>query len=188
MILTLEQRQLLSVYTPWKLTNVLASVQDRAALDAAISDIKSGMESGTRRGEPEWLQRYETRDGRIYGGSWDDQHRVTVTMAQLTRWALEVPAEVRAELAEVRAAKWAERNRTRKWCGCHDPGRCEDSNRGDPLWGDRYHYSDTEYQEHLSITWELRDRERSLLAAALGLGDEPVGQMDLFEGLMGGPA
>lgn len=181
-MLTLEQRQLLGVYPATLISDTIVDPE------RGIANIRGGCCGGTRHGGPEWLERYDTHHGRIEGGQFGAEPRAVVTFQQLRRWAETVPSELRSKIKAVREAEQAEAARVYKWCQCHhgDPERaaaCVKANEGDPLWGGRHHPSDDEYEEHLVVTFDLRDQERELLDQVLGLSDEPVGQLDLFGGL-----
>lgn len=178
--LTLEQRQLLGVYPSALISDTVVDPE------RGITNIRNGCCGGTRHGGPEWLERFDTHHGRIEGGQFGEEPSVTVTFTQLRNWARGVPADLRERIRTVREAEQAEAHRVWKWCQCHhgDPERaaaCVKANEGDPLWGGRHHPSDAEYEAHLVIVFDLRDQERELLDEVLGLGDEPVGQMDLFD-------
>lgn len=183
-MLTIEQRQLLGVYTSWMISDLIVDPE------RGLSAIRSSSCGGTRHGEPDWLRRYDTGGGQIDGGQFGEPPRAVVKFTQLRRRAESVPAELRERIKAVRCAQQAEATRVYKWCHCHHgdaerAARCEESAKGDPFWGGRTHPSDEEYEAHLVISFDLRDQERELLDEALGLVDEPVGQLDLFDELMG---
>lgn len=186
-MLTKEQRQLLDEYCYWSICDVILDA------DSAIPAIKARSSGGTRRGEPEWLQHYNTTSRGIEGGPWGDTSQVVVTWTQLRNWARSVPAELVERIRAARRAEQAEAQRVYKWCRCHhgDPEtarRCEESNKGDPTWGGRYHPTEEEDEDHLVIYFEQMDAAKELLKEALGLGEDPVGQLDLFDELIGGNA
>lgn len=177
MNLTKVQRQLLAVYPASMISDVIING------DGGISRIRAGCCGGSRLDGP--IRHYNTSNGKIQAGTFGEDPLVVVTFAQLKAWAASVPAAVREKLAAVRLAQQEEQVRTYKWCHCPRPDECNRRNAGDPLYGDRHHPTEEEDQEHLNRVWELRDQERALLDEALGLDDEPVGQLDLFEELMG---
>lgn len=178
-MLTKQQRELLWAYPAAMITSTIVDP------DHGISRIKSGQCGGMRR-DVEWLEHFETGPTGIQGGTWDEPKRVVVTFSQLKSWARSVPADMREKLRTVQHAQQAEAQRVYKWCHCHHgdaekAARCEKSNEGDPFWGGRYHPTDAEDEGHLVIYFDLIDQEKELLEQVLGLGDEPVGQLDLFE-------
>ena len=180
-MLTKIQQELLFAYPSTLVSDTIIDP------DHGISRIKAGQCGGTRSGT---IQAFNTTSKGLVAGWFGEEPQAVVTFTQLRQWANTVPADLRERIRVVRAAEQAENLRVYKWCHCHhgDPeraARCEKSNEGDPLWGGRYHPTDEEDKEHLVTVFDLRDQEKELLQEALGLGDEPVGQLDLFDQLMG---
>lgn len=187
MMLTKEQRYLLAGTDPGMLTITILDPL------GGITQIKSRQGGGhlrQRDGCPEWLTVYDTTNkGYVGREHFGGDVRVTVTWAQLKDFVRDIPAGVKDRLRVVRDAELAESDRAYGWCHCHHgdlerAANCEERNRNDPLWGGRTHPSDAEYEDHLAIVFDLRDKERDLLMEALGLVAEPVGQLDMFD-LMG---
>ena len=176
-MLTKEQRQLLSVYPRSMISDTIID-QERG-----LKNISSGQCGGSRLDGP--IRHFHTGKGRIEAGSWGEEPSIVVTFAQLKRWAREVPADLRDRIKAVRLAQQKEAARVHKWCHCPNPEQCLKVNEGDLFYGGRHHPTEEEDMEHLEITFDLRDQERDLLDEALGLGDEPVGQLDLFDQLIG---
>ncbi len=178
-MLSREQRQLLGVYPATMISDTIVDPE------RGIKQIASSQCGGTRDGP---VPSFNTGGGRIYAGWLGQEPTVVVTFAQLKRWAESVPSGLREQIRAVRLAEQTEAVRTLKWCHCPNPERCLRSNQGDPLYGGRHHPTDEEYEQHLEIVFGLRDQERALLDEALGLVDNPVGQLDLFGELIGGTA
>ena len=174
MTLTDDQRWLLLTAGP-NITDALVSDDGRERLRSAVF----GGTGWRVDGAPEWMTSYWCSGGKLTSPDRGGDIRVTVTVAQLARFAAdELPAPILAELRDVLHAKRAESERTRKWCRCAHPEECSRSNEGDPLWGGRYHPTDAEDDEHLAIVHALMDRERAALRAALT--PTPPAQLDLF--------
>lgn len=176
-MLTKEQRQLLQVYPAAMIANTVVDP------DAGISAIKAGQCGGTRHGSP--IEAFNTTSKGLVAGWYGEDPIAMVTWTQLKQWARDVPTKLREQIAAVRLAEQAENARSWKWCHCGKEAECHRRNEGDQLYGNRHHPTDEEYEAHLEIVFDLRDQMRALLDEALGLGDEPVGQLDLFEELMG---
>ncbi len=176
-MLTREQRQLLGVYPASMIADTIIDQE------GGIARIRAGCCGGSRLDGP--IRHFNTHGGQIKAGTFGDEATITVTFAQLKRWAASVPAELRDQIKAVRSAQQKEAARSYKWCHCPDPEGCRRSHEGDPLYGGRHHPSEGEYDEHLEIVFDLRDQERDLLDKALGLAGEPAGQLDLFDELMG---
>lgn len=175
--LTKEQRQLLAVYP----TSMIADTVVDA--DRGLSAIRSGCCGGSRLDGP--IRHFHTGNGRIEAGELGGEPDIVVTFAQLKRWAEAVPEDLRRQIIEVRSMQRSEATRVWKWCHCPKPQECVTVHRDDPLYGGRYHPTAEEDAEHRELSWELHARERALVEQALGLGDDPVGQLDLFDELMG---
>ena len=177
MMLTKEQRQLLAVYPAGMVVDTIVNP------DSGIARIRAGMCGGSRLDGP--IRHFNTGNGRIHAGSFGEEPSVVVTFAQLKKWALSVPAELRDRIKAVRDLERAENARVWEWCHCPTPEECLRVNAGDPMYGGRHHPSEDEYRQHLDVVMDLRKQERALLDEALGLGDDPVGQLDLFDELIG---
>lgn len=176
-MLTLEQRQLLGVYPAWMVSNTIIDP------GVGISQMKAGQCGGTRLSGP--VRGFNTTSKGITAGRLGEAPTVVVTWTQLKRWAESVPPGLREQIRQVRYADQAENARVYKWCHCPEPEECLRRNEGDPLYGGRHHPTADEYEQHLQVVFDLRDQERALLDEALGLVDEPVGQLDLFGELIG---
>lgn len=176
-MLTKEQRQLLGVYPASMISDTIVWPE------SGIARIRAGCCGGGRLSGP--IRYYSTEGGRIKAGMYGEEPQVVVTFTQLKKWAESLPADLRNRFKAVRVAQQAENARTYRWCRCPDAEACLRTNEGDPLYGGRHHPSDDEYEAHLRIVFDQQDQERALLDEALGLGDEPVGQLDLFDELMG---
>lgn len=181
-MLTLMQRQLLGAYPASMISDTIIDPNQ------GVSRIKAGQCGGTRLEGP--VRCFNTTPKGIVAGWFGDPPQAVVTFTELRRWAESVPAGLRDRIKTVRLGEQSEALRAYKWCCCHrgDPQRaaeCEKRHEGDVFYGGRTHPTDEEYEQHLEVTFTLRDEERDLLDEALGLVGEPVGQLDLFDQLMG---
>ena len=176
-MLTKEQRQLLAVYPSAMVSDTIVNPEH------GISRIRAGCCGGTRLDGP--VRSFHTQSGRIEAGNLGEPPDTVVTFTQLKRWAESVPSGLREQIKAVRCAEQQEAVRAYRWCHCPDPEGCLRSHAGDPLYGNRHHPTEEEYDAHLRVVFGLRDQERELLNEALGLVDEPVGQLDLFDELIG---
>ena len=137
---------------------------------------------GTARdGAPEWMDSYETRQGRITSPARGDEARVTVTAKQIRAFRKTIPPALLSELAAIDKAQMDEHWRTEMWCRCHRSTGGDARPHKDFMQRERYHPTDAEEDAHMAIVFELRDREWECLRAILGVGSEPVGQLELFE-------
>lgn len=173
--LTSDQRWLLERYDPSLLEDLILTPEH------GLSQIKSRRAGGTARhtNGPEWLRWYDTHNG-IHGSDAEHKCRVSLTYPQLTRWAARVPDDVREKLARNRAERRAEGERTSRWCMCGHSKECLRSNAGDPLWGDRHHPTDREYNKHLAEAIRLRTYLAVYISQAIW-HEVTSEQLDLFE-------
>lgn len=172
--LTEDQRHLLTAYDPGLLAGLIRNPEQ------GLGRIKSACAGGSarRHNGPEWLRWYETGGAGIKGGLHGDW-RVTITWAQLSRWAATVPDEIRAKLV-ANHAEWAEeRDRTDRWCRCGRAQECLRRNAGDPIYGDRHHPTDAEDNEHTARVLRINAYQRVFVGQAIWATTEPD-QMDLF--------
>jgi hypothetical protein len=166
--LTSDQRWLLATMGGWPIVWALCGPDGTQHLMASMWG-----GCGKRvEGAPEWMTSFETRSGKVYSPGFNDQ-RVVVSAAQIDRFAAQLPAEIKAELQACRLAGIEENQRAERWCYCGRETECHKASG-------RHHPSATEDQEHLHKVWSIRDWQSAVLAKALGLEGEPVGQLDLF--------
>ncbi|WP_454231366.1 hypothetical protein [Mycolicibacterium fortuitum] len=92
---------------------------------------------------------------------------MTVTTAQLNRYARSLPQEVTDELRAVRRAFNAE-NIRRDWCRCGREAECRRRNEGDPIYGGRYHPTDAEVDAHYRELRRIQEWQDRALDRALG--------------------
>lgn len=169
--LTEDQRHLLTAYDPGLLAGLIRNPEH------SLARIKSSHVGGSarRHNGPEWLRWYETGGSGIKGGE-HDNWRVTITWAQLSRWAATVPDDIRAKVI-ANHAEWAEeRDRTDGWCRC--PWQTEAPNaHSQPC--NRYHPTDAEDNEHTARALRINSYQRAFVGQAIWAKTEPS-QMDLF--------
>ncbi|GFG83366.1 hypothetical protein [Mycolicibacter algericus] len=177
-MLTTDQRWLLRAVGGWAMRDCLIG-------PVGVDHLMESMQgcSGSRvRGGPEWLSHgYQCRKGKILSPMFGEPV-VTVTKAQLNRYARELPQAITDELRAVRKAMHTGHQRTWEWCRCpyeHTPpnphsGVCRS-----------YHPSGAQVEAHYAELRRLGARQERALNRALGFeevtDDEPVGQLELFE-------
>ncbi|WP_237084042.1 YfdQ family protein [Mycobacteroides abscessus] len=122
---------------------------------------------------------YETHGNKITSPMGGDV-RATVTASQIRAFRKTIPAELLSELAAIDKAELDEHWRTAMWCRCHWTYEGEARAHTDFMGREHYHPTEDEDEAHMDIVFSLRDREWDCLAAILGVGVEPVGQLVLF--------
>lgn len=168
--LSTDQRWLLAHMGGWAIVDALLSP---AGTDHLMQSMW-GSNHGLPDDGPQWLRGWQTRGGKITA-PWTGEARVTITSAQLKRFARDLPADIRTELVECRRARTIETQRTYLWCHCpwkeHGPrpevGPCQ-----------RYHPTDAEDDAHRDTERRIRAWESALLRRALGI---ETGQLALFD-------
>ena len=179
-MLTEDQRRLLRMVGGWQMREALISP------DGVTRLMQSMLGSNGRRidGAPEWmLGGFQCGSGKVVAPEFGVPV-VTVTVAQINRFAASLPDEVKAELIACREAQQSESRRTWKWCFCGREAECLRANEGDPLYGGRHHPTDAEIEAHYAEDWRVRDWQDDVLDRALGFTTadvETVGQLELFE-------
>jgi len=175
-ILTQDQRWLLRAVGGWQMRDCLIGPD---GVDHLMQSMYGS--TGVRiNGAPDWLHGFQCGRGKIQSIGIP---AITVTAAQLNRYASRLDAELKAELIKCRGIARTEDERVRKWCHCGRESECLKANQDDPFWGDRYHPTASEVDDHYEKYWQIRDRTDDLLDLALGFEtvDEPLGQLKLFE-------
>jgi len=181
-MLTLEQRWLLMTMGGWQIVDALIG-------PGGVNHLMQSQWSGNRfepiPGAPEWMTSWSTGNGRIVS-PWgrDTEPRVTVTAAQINRYARTIPDEVRGQLEAIALQRSQHTWKSYDWCWCGRETECRRANAGDPLYGDRYHPTEREISQHHADARRIRAYEGVYLAKALRLTAadlEPSGQLDLFE-------
>lgn len=176
-ILTVDQRWLLRSVGGWTMRDCMISPH-------GVSHLMQSLYSSSGRaieGGPEWLAGgFDCIGGKVVSKR---PPIVAVTVAQINRYAAQLDASLKAELVECQRADRTENQRVMNWCRCGREAQCVKANEGDPLYGNRYHPSDAEVQEHYEADWRIRDWTDDLLDRALGLevAGEQLGQLELFE-------
>ncbi|OTR12616.1 hypothetical protein B9M83_01140 [Mycobacteroides abscessus] len=174
MMLTEDQRWLL-----WTVgLNISRALLSEEGLQSHMSR-RGGYLGSPRDGAPEWMNSYETHNNRITSPMSGDV-RVTVTASQIRAFRKTIPTELLRELATIDKAELDEHRRTAMWCRCHWTYDGEPRAHTDFMQREYYHPTDDEDKAHMDIVFSLRDREWGCLAAILGVGAEPVGQLELF--------
>lgn len=177
--LTEDQRWLLRSVGGWAMRECLIS-------SGGVMRLMQSMYGSTGHvieGGPAWLAGgFSCGQGKVVSPGFGEPV-VTVTVAQINRYAASLPDELKADLVACRDAQQAEAKRTWKWCHCGREADCLRSNAGDPQHGRRYHPAEAEVQAHYGELARLNDWQDNLLDRALGFEviGEPVGQLELFE-------
>jgi hypothetical protein len=176
-ILTVDQRWLLRSVGGWTMRDCMISPE-------GVSHLMQSMYGSSGHpidGGPAWLASgFQCRGRKVVS---KQPPVVTVTDVQINRYAAQLDAPLKAELVECQQADRAENDRVWKWCRCGREAECLRANEGDPFWGNRYHPSEAEVQEHYEECWRIRDWTDDLLDRALGfeIAGEQLGQLELFE-------
>ncbi len=168
--LTEDQRWLLRSIGGWAMRDCLLGPD-------GVADLMSRCSSSTGHridGGPEWLANgYTCGRGKIVCPWWTTDigrppvKSVTVTTAQLNRYARSLAQDVTDELREVRRALNAE-NIRRDWCRCGREVECHRRNEGDPIYGGRYHPTDEEVDAHYRELRRIQEWQDRVLDRALG--------------------
>lgn len=168
--LTEDQRWLLRSIGGWTMRDCLIGPE-------GVQDLMSRCSSSTGSridGGPEWLTNgYTCGRGKIVSPWWTTDigrppaKTVTVTTAQLNRYARNLPQDVTDELREVRRAFNTE-NIRRDWCRCGREDECHRRNEGDPIYGGRHHPTDEEVDAHYRELRRIQDWQDRVLDRALG--------------------
>lgn len=171
MMLTDDQRWLLRMVGGWAMRDCLIG-------SAGVAHLMQSMYGGTGRaldGAPPYIRGFQCGGNKIVSTS---VPVVTVTTAQLNKYARSLPADLVAEMRECAAA--ALRNNILRQQFCH----CGSTPCGYAYMGDRI-CPPTEQQELDARTeyWRCHDWTEDLLDRALGFTTEvePVGQLELFD-------
>lgn len=175
--LTVNQRWLLRVMGSWAIRDCLIS-------PAGVDHLMTSQWGGTGHrvdGAPEWMHSFQCGNGKIVCPAFTEPI-VTITRAQLNRYARELPSSVTDELRAVARAMHAAQQRTWEWCRCpyeHTPpnqhtGVCRS-----------YHPTHQQEDAHFADVHRLDDWQDRALNRALGFVEitdaESVGQLELFE-------
>ncbi|WP_025088809.1 hypothetical protein [Mycobacteroides abscessus] len=170
MMLTEDQRWLLRMVGGWEMRDCLIG-------PAGVTRLMQSCYGGTRLptdGYPFHLKGFECGHGKIVSRGIPV---VTVTTAQLNKYARSLPVDLVAEMRECATA--AQRNNLRRHQFCH----CGNEPCGYAYMGDRI-CPPTEQQEADAKAefWRCQDWTDDLLDRALGFTteDQPVGQLELF--------
>ncbi|MGA5542722.1 hypothetical protein ACPCIR_12795 [Mycobacterium sp. NPDC051198] len=171
--LTEDQRWLLRAMGGWAIRDCLLGPDGVAHL------MQSQWGGSGRRlpGGPEWLAYgFDCGRGKIvtgrFGGGADRDPVVTITAAQLNRYARNLPRAVTDELREVRRAWNAEYiYGCRDWCHCGHEDECQDG---------RHHPTDDEIDNHYRELRRIKEREGRALDRALGFVEVDEGPV-IFE-------
>ncbi|MCV6982136.1 hypothetical protein H7I53_18140 [Mycolicibacterium pulveris] len=179
MALTVEQRWLLMTMGGRQIVDALIG-------PGGVNHLMQSRWSSSRvravQGAPEWMVSFETRGGKIVSPAFDEP-RVTVTAAQINKYAKTIPAEVRSQLEQLALDRSQHTWQINDWCLCGREAECLKAHEGDPLYGGRHHPSKREYNQHLADGLRIRAYEKVLLAKALRLDGREAesGQLELFE-------
>lgn len=175
MTLTTDQRWLLRSVGGWAMREALLS-------PGGVMRLMQSMYGSTGHpidGGPAWLANgFTCGQGKVVSPGFGEP-LVTVTTAQINRYAASLSDELKAELVACRDASHAETQRTWKWCRCGSEVECRRSNAGDP----HHHPTDAEEEAHYAESRRLREWTDDLLDRAFGFEvvADPVGQLELFE-------
>lgn len=168
--LTEDQRWLLRSIGGWAMRDCLLGPE-------GVADLMSRCSSSTGHridGAPEWLANgYTCGRGKIVCPWWTTDigrppvKSVTITTAQINRYARSLPQDVTDELRAVRRAFNAE-NIGRDWCRCGREAECHRGNEGDPTYGGMYHPTDEEVDNHYRELRRIQAWQDRVLDRALG--------------------
>ncbi|GAB36462.1 hypothetical protein [Gordonia otitidis] len=177
MTLSTEQRWLLAGVGGWEMAECFTS--PGRGIDRLMTSMYSA--STARRDDryPAWLEGgFSCGYGRIESHRTVGAVTVVVTKKQLAAFAARLDDDVVRRLRDALAALGTETIRWSDTCFCPDP-HCVDNNPGDPLYSDRWHPTDEQYQEHLDFSMRLAASLQRLVLEACAL-EAPVGQLGLF--------
>lgn len=140
--------------------------------------------SGPRGDRPEHsVQSYDCRSNKITA-EFHDGTTVVITKANIAKFVRTLGGEVLEQVSAVRDEIRAEHWRTEAWCMCPVQRGVEGARCGGraAYLPKPVHPSDEEYEKHILICQELRDRLKAALRTALQLDPvpQPGEQMDLF--------
>lgn len=169
-ILTEDQRWLLRMVGGWEMRDCLIG-------PAGVTRLMQSHRGGNGRGPdgaPPYIRGFQCGGGKIVTTG---VPVITVTTAQLRKFAQSLHADLRDEMRECANASTRNAILRHRFCGCgHTP--C-----GYAYWGDRI-CPPTEQQDADASAeyWRCHDWTEDLLDRALGFTteDEPVGQLELF--------
>lgn len=178
--LTEDQRWLLRMVGGWSMREALIS-------PGGVMRLMQSMQGGSGcriDGGPEWTSGgFQCGQGKVVSPSFGTPV-VTVTTAQINRFAASLPDAVKSDLIACRDAAQSESRRTWKWCYCNREADCLRANEGDPLYGGRHHPTAAEIAAHYAESRRVNSWLDDVLDRAFGFEQvdaEPVGQLELFD-------
>lgn len=156
--LTENQRWLLLLMGGWAIIDALCSP---AGTKHLMQSSWGGANHTPPEGAPAWLRSFDTRGNKIVAPC-----GVTVTAAQINRYAAALDESIRAELAACQAARQTNTMQGYEWCHCPNEHTAPNAFTGPCT---RYHPTGEDEAAHLAEYRRIREWEKDLLRRALGL-------------------
>lgn len=156
--LTENQRWLLLLMGGWAIIDALLSP---AGTKHLMQSGWGGANHTPPEGAPRWLRSFDTRGSKIVAPC-----GVTVTAAQINRYAAALDDAIRAELAACQAARQTNTMQGYEWCHCPYQHTAPNAFTGPCT---RYHPTEEDEAAHLAEYRRIGEWEKDLLRRALGL-------------------